>query len=125
MPRQILLVLASLLLATFVRADVHTVTKVVTVVNPKTFTGQCPAELRFTGTIFVSRHPVTVEYEWLRSDGAKGPRQRVTINSAGQGVSDTWQLGAHGQHLRVWEKLHVLAPTGITSAPATATVNCR
>ena len=101
-----------------------TVTKVVTVVNPKVYSGPCPAHLKFTGTIFVSRHPVTVEYQWERSDGGKGPRQSVTINAAGEGVSETWNLGGKGEHLNVSEKLHVLAPTGITSAPAIAKVSC-
>lgn len=113
-------------LAAFARpaAAQYTVTKVVAVVNPKSFTGDCPAQLKFTGTIFVSRHPVTVSYQWERSDGGKGPRQTVTINAAGEGVSDTWTLGSKGAHLTVSQKLHVLAPTGITSAPATAKVNC-
>jgi hypothetical protein len=110
----------------FVRpvAAQFTVTKVVAVVNPKSFTGDCPTQLKFTGTIFVSRHPVTVYYQWERSDGGKGPRQSVTINAAGEGVTDTWTLGAKGAHLTVSQKLHVLAPTGITSAPVTAKVSC-
>lgn len=108
-----------------VRAQERTVTKVVAIAKPKMYDGPAPATLEFVGTIFVSRHPVTVEYQWERSDGAKGERRKITIRSEGQGVKDSWQLGAPGEHLRVWEKLHVLVPTGIASAAAVVTVNCR
>jgi hypothetical protein len=105
-------------------AQEPTVTKVVAVVNPKSFSGDCPAELKFTGTIFVSRHPVSVTYEWERSDGARSGRKTIEIRSAGQGVSETWKLGARGETKTVWEKLHVLAPTGISSNEATVQVRC-
>ncbi len=101
------------------------VTKVVTVAKPESYNGPCPTKLAFTGTIFVSRYPATVEYQWERSDGARGERQRVEIRSAGQGVTETWWLNAPGKHLQVWEKLHLLAPTGMSSDPATVVVNCR
>src|SRR5438105_1477597 len=103
----------------------HTVTRVGIVANPRIFNGACPAQIRFTATIMVSRHPVAVSYQWERSDGASGRREQVQIRSAGQGVSTTWRLGAAGQHLTVWEKLHVLAPTGITSDSAPVRINCR
>jgi hypothetical protein len=103
----------------------HTVTKVVAIAKPAHYTGPCPADIQFIATVFVSRHPVTIEYQWERSDHARGPRQRLEIRSAGQGIYDTWRLGARGQHLRVWQKLHVLAPTGISSAPAVAQLTCR
>jgi len=106
-------------------SQTRTVTKVVTVVNPKSWNGPCPATLKFTGTIFVSHHPATVTYRWERSDGAQGQVQTLTINASGEGVTETWQLGAGKQHLKVWEKLHVLTPTGISSNAASIQVNCR
>ena len=43
----------------------------------------------------------------------------------GRGVTDTWRIGTgRGRHV-IWERLHVLAPTGIYSPPARVTVNCR
>ena len=106
-------------------SSTHTVTKVVAVVNPKSWDGPCPATVKFTGTIFVSHHPATVTYRWERSDGAKGPTQTLTINASGEGVTDTWTLGAGKQHKKVWERLHVLTPTGISSNTASVDVHCR
>ena len=101
------------------------VTKVVTVVNPKAWNGRAPAHLTFTGTIFVANPPVEVEYTWIRSDGAKGGVQRATIRSAGEGFTDTWDVGAPKQKMRVWERLQVISPNNASSNPAIATVNCR
>ncbi|HTX99652.1 MAG TPA: hypothetical protein VMG09_06500 [Bacteroidota bacterium] len=102
-----------------------TVTKVVAIAKPKVFNGRCPATIQFVGTIFVKNPPVTVEYEWLRSDGATGGHQTIEIRSAGQGVYDSWTLGSPKEHLRVWEKVHVISPVNRTSGPATAVVNCK
>ena len=101
------------------------VRKVVTVVNPKTWNGRAPAHLRFTGTIFVNNPPVEVEFTWVRSDGAKSGVQRVTIASAGQGFTDTWDVGAPKEKMRVWERLEVLSPNHASSNPAVAVVSCR
>jgi len=108
-----------------VAAQEHTVTKVgIAPIQP--YNGSCPTEVRFRATVFVSRHPVTIEYQWERSDGAKGQRQKIEIRSAGQEVDDTWTLGSNRERgtKTVWEKLHVLAPTGISSAPITAKITC-
>ena len=102
----------------------HTVTKVVVIGKPSTYTGPCPAEIQFVGTIFVSEPPVTVEYEWERSDGARGERHRLEIRSAGQGVYETWKLGEPTKHMRVWERLHILSPRNMTSPHAVVTINC-
>ncbi|HZP67897.1 MAG TPA: hypothetical protein VFB32_16460 [Rudaea sp.] len=106
-------------------AQEHTVTKVGIVAKPKAYTGACPADIKFIATIFVSRHPVTVTYQWERSDGAKSAPQKVEITSSGRGVDTTWKLGAPGKTTTVWQKLHVLAPTGISSDPAEVTLDCR
>jgi hypothetical protein len=112
-----------LLIAT--AAHAQTVTRVGIVAKPKNFSGRCPAEIQFIGTIRVSRHPVEVEYVWERSDGARSERHRTVIRSAGQGVNEYWTLGARGMRKVVWEQLHVLAPTNIRSARVPVRVNCR
>lgn len=121
--RSVLVVL--LLAAVSAFAQVHTVTRVAIVARPKVYDGPCPANLQFTATIFVSRHPVKVTYEWIRSDGARSGRQEVVIRAAGQGVTDSWTLGGRRFHKTVWEQLHVLAPTGISSPRGVVRVNCR
>ncbi len=99
-------------------AQTGKVTKVVVIAKPKTYAGPAPTTIEFVGTIFVNKQPTTVEYQWERSDGAVGPRKKLTIRAAGEGVTDTWKLGAPGDHIRVWEKLHVFVPNEKLSGPA-------
>jgi hypothetical protein len=103
----------------------RTVTLVGAVARPRVYRGPCPANIEFIATVFVSRHPVWIEYDWERSDGSRSARQRVQIRSAGQGIRTTWTLGGRRDHREVWERLHVLAPTGISSPAARARINCQ
>jgi hypothetical protein len=116
------LALAAVALAAY--AEQRTVTRVGIVAKPRAYNGPCPASLEFIATIHVSRHPVRVEYQWERSDGGRGRRETIEIRSAGQGVTDTWTLGRGGERRVVWERLHVLAPTGISSPEARVRVDC-
>ena len=106
-------------------AQAPAVTHVGLVARPKAYVGPCPAALHFIGTLHVDHHPAVIDYQWERSDGAKGPRQRMTIAGASQKVHDTWTLGARGTNVKVWESLHVLAPAGIESAIVYVHVDCR
>lgn len=105
-------------------AQVRTVTRVGLVVRPQAYSGSCPATFNFIGTIHV-RHPARVEYQWERSDGGRGQREVVDIRGAAQGVRETWTLGAPGERRTVWMRLHVLAPTGISSPTVRVRLNCR
>ena len=116
---------AALTFSLAVYAAEHTVTRVGIVAKPKSYHGDCPTTIEWIATIHVSHHPVKVTYQWERSDGAHGQRQEVEINAAGMGVSDTWELGGPGMHKVVWERLHVLAPTGISSPEAHVKIECR
>jgi hypothetical protein len=53
-----------------------------------------------------------------------GPREFVDIRSAGKGVTTTWQVGTPRRNFSGWEKLHVLAPTGIISNQAAFQIKC-
>lgn len=110
-------------------AQQQAVTEVTVVANPQAYKGPCPGKLKFTGTMYVSRYPMTLNYQWERSDGAKGPVRVVHIPNAKTRsitVVDYWQVGASGQHLQVWERLRVrTGNTDITSSPATVTISCR
>ena len=105
-------------------AQTHTVSGVGLVVRPHVHRGHCPATFDFFGTIHV-RHPARVEYEWERSDGGRGPRQVVDIHGARQTVRETWTFGAPGERRTEWMRLHVLAPTGISSPQVRVRVECR
>lgn len=107
-----------------VRADGPVVTHVSVGARPESYVGKCPAHLRFIATIVVSRSPVVVEYQWERSDGAQSAPQRIEVRGKGRGVTDSWELGAPHAPQQVWERLHVLAPNGVTSAPARVRVAC-
>ncbi|HUJ00730.1 MAG TPA: hypothetical protein VLY46_10870 [Usitatibacter sp.] len=107
-------------------AQQRTVTRVGIVAKPHSYSGPCPATIEFIATIHVSHHPVRVEYEWERSDGARSRREVIDIHAAGEGVSTTWTIGGHpGERRVVWERLHVLAPTGISSPEAHVRIDCR
>jgi hypothetical protein len=105
-------------------AQQYVVTKVVAIAKPNTYAGPCPAAIEFLGTIFVSR-PGRIEYRWERSDGVMGPRESVDIRSAGKGVTTTWRVGSPHKSFSGWEKLHVLAPTGIISNQASIQIKCK
>jgi len=127
-----LLVLAALLVsppAQMVWAQGAPITAVTVAAYPQSYTGPCPAKITFTGKIYVDRYPMTFNYQWQRSDGAKGPLRMMRVPNASTRVLtviEHWQLGAPGQQKQVWEQLRVRSGnTDITSAPATATINCR
>lgn len=101
------------------------VTKLKIGVKPTSFNGHCPATFDFHCTITVNHSPATVEYEWVRSDGVKGPKARVEIRHGSVTVSDRWQLGEGKQHLREWEKVHIISPKDMNSPAAVVNVNCR
>ena len=104
---------------------IHTVSAVTASASIGTYTGPCPAKLVFTGTITTTAVPkVPITYQWLRSDKTKGPKRTIRMTSRSAKVTDTWQLGRAGEMIRVWKKLQILAPTGITSNQADAAILC-
>ena len=101
------------------------VTSVKVIAVPADYAGACPAALEFVGTVKVSKHPVTVEYLWERSNGSRTQPRRIQIRSAVQKITDEWAIGGAPGTLKVWEKLTILSPSTISSATAKASVNCR
>jgi hypothetical protein len=69
--------------------------------NRSKYAGACPVEVIFTGNINLNTpHPrgFTFNYQWVRSDGAKG-RVNVVRPSPGQHmlvVKEPWSVGAPG-----------------------------
>ena len=97
--------------------------------SPQHYTGPCPGHIRFTARIVVEHYPMALNYQWERSDGAKGPVKVVKVPSAATKTIttvDTWQVGTRCERGEVWEKLRVRSGNAdITSDQATATVTCR
>jgi hypothetical protein len=97
------------------------------VASAQNYRGPCPAKIRFTGTIRINKGPMTLNYQWERSDGAKGEvmvRRVSNPNARTVTVVDTWELSA--THKEVWVKLRVRCGNeDVTSEPAHVTINCR
>jgi hypothetical protein len=53
------------------------ISRVTVGVNYSRYNGSCPANLRFTANIYVDRVPMSYNYEWERSDGAKSGERVV------------------------------------------------
>jgi hypothetical protein len=107
-------------------ADVGDVT---VTAKPESFAGQCPATIKFTGTIQVLSYPMSFNYHWERSDGVKGEVRVVHVPNAKTRtvtVVDYWRVGSKGKNLEVWEKLHVnCGNTHIVGGPASSSINCQ
>jgi hypothetical protein len=97
--------------------------------NYQEYSGPCPAKLKFTATVNVTQLPMSFNYQWERSDGAKSKLKVMHVPSGHTGpvtIVEEWQLGTKGKQVQVSEKLHVKSGNlDITSAPAVVVVNCR
>lgn len=102
------------------------VTRVVATVRPVSFAGKCPATLHWSAVLTVRNPPATVQYEWIRSDSAKGPTKEIVIKgTSGTVGGESWQLGGDKDRIHVWERLHVISPNVVNSRAAGVNVTCR
>ena len=96
--------------------------------NKTSYTGKCPTTIKFTGKIEVNKFPMSLNYHWERSDGAKTAVKVVHVKKGTKTLTvvDTWKLGAAGKHVDGWVKLIVNSGnTHITSDPANFTLDCK
>jgi len=97
--------------------------------RPESFNGTCPAHIHFSARIEIDKYPLSLNYEWIRSDGAKGPLKTWRAPSSGTRsltATDSWTLGQKGEHIEVWEKIRVRSGnTDITSDSVTVSITCR
>ncbi len=99
-------------------------------VNPERYSGACPVTLRFDGNIRVtnlSGGPITVNYRFIRSDGASSPHYTHTLYGDGVlPVNTTWRLGSsdYGK-IDGWVSIMVVKPYSVESNRAYFTVECR
>ncbi len=84
----------------------------------------CPIRYDFSATITVNGAG-TVTYRWERSDGATSQSASITFGGPGsQVVTTSWTLGAHGQTVNGWERVHILSPNDLTSNQANFVLTC-
>jgi len=97
--------------------------------TPSKYKGNCPVRIHFAGRVGVTVHPMVFNYQFERSDGAKGELKVIHVTNPNAqiiGVHDWWQIGAAGQHVQVWEKLRVASGnTRIESSQADVDITCR
>ncbi|HOI15876.1 MAG TPA: hypothetical protein PK036_05990 [Geobacteraceae bacterium] len=93
--------------------------------HPPEYTGRCPAEIRFMGRISVSG-PASVQYRFIRSDGAHAPIQAINFDRAGsRPVRTTWTLGGPGlPNYEGWQAIEVVYPQHVTSNKAGFRLRC-
>jgi hypothetical protein len=95
--------------------------------SPSSFSGRCPAEILFTGTITAPR-PGKVTYRFIRSDGgAEDPVELVFPKADTAAVGMTWQVGGPGadfKDYRGWLTLEILEPIHLQATPATFRLRC-
>ena len=97
------------------------VTNVTAFASPPSYTGPCPYQFNFSGTI-TTNGAGSVTYQWERSDGTSDAPQTVSFASAGSIVVTTyWFLGGGGTD---WERIRILSPNSMVSNEAFFTLNC-
>lgn len=83
--------------------------------------GSCPVTLNFTGSISTDSAG-TVQYVFIRSDGASGPVQTLDFKAAGtQTVSTSWTLGDAKAlpAYQGWQALRIISPNALESSHET------
>lgn len=100
------------------------VTNIETSVDPTT-SNACSQKFVFSAKIYANA-AMTVNYKWLRSDGATAPSQSITFTGAGsQTVTDEWTLSrASGQSYSGWKRIEVTSPGSTLSNKAEFTISC-
>lgn len=96
--------------------------------SPESYSGKCPATIRFEGKITVTgvTRPVKVQYKFIRSDGALAPVETLVFERDGsKKVSTTWTLGGPGlPTYSGWEAIRIVYPQELDSDHAEFSVNC-
>ncbi len=89
---------------------------------PEKYEGSCPAVIKFSGKIVVSR-ACNLSYRFVRSDGAKSQTYELFFKEPGdQPVEDEWRLNGD---FSGWVAIEVLSPGNVFSNKANFTVKCR
>jgi hypothetical protein len=101
------------------------VTNISLLASPEKYQGVCPALAGFDGVIETDNQG-TVQYTFVRSDGAIGPLQTLNFKSAGKlPVRNTWSLGGAGlPSYSGWQAIKILSPVVMESGKAGFEMQC-
>ena len=91
--------------------------------EPEVHTGDCPAPIRFNGTLTANRAG-TVTYQYVKHDGTKSPEFKLTFDGPGTKPTRAWQTtvskpapgktlsagGGNADDIQGWYRLDVLSP---------------
>ncbi|MES2205549.1 MAG: hypothetical protein V4525_01985 [Pseudomonadota bacterium] len=94
--------------------------------NIAVYHGNCPAVIKFTGTITVDA-PGTIDYQFTRSDGAIDTNiKHLSFAKAGTlAISTTWTLGGPARpHIKGWQAVKTLGAQGKEFSHADFEVFC-
>ncbi|MGW5688701.1 hypothetical protein [Nonomuraea sp. NPDC003754] len=91
-------------------------------VTPPAYSGTCPATVRFTGTIQVSRVPVRVAYQWIDSEQGDGPVEYLDFPAGGPRIRQVGLPLSVGNSTGGWKAIHVAR--GYDSGRAPYRVTC-
>ncbi|HVM88880.1 MAG TPA: hypothetical protein VMT76_11895 [Puia sp.] len=90
-------------------------------VNNPAYNGACPAKIIFKAVIHYSGAG-TLQYQWVRSDGAHPPTMTIKLDGSGTRIVNTsWQLG---KSYSGWEALKVISPGSFESSKAEFNMTC-
>lgn len=90
-------------------------------VDNRAYNGACPAKIIFKAVIHYSGAG-TLQYQWVRSDGAHPPTMTIKLDGSGTRIVNTsWQLG---KSYSGWEALKVISPGAFESSRAEFNMTC-
>ncbi|WP_187414454.1 hypothetical protein [Nonomuraea sp. PA05] len=91
--------------------------------DPPSYGGACPATVRFTGTIQVSRTPAKVDFQWIDSATGEGPAQSLHFAANGPRSRQVVLPMGVGSSTSGWKAIRLLT-AGHDSGRAAYQVTC-
>lgn len=99
---------------------VFKVTQLTIAASPAAYSGSCPRDITFYGTI-TTNGSGEVKYRWIRSDGTETGESTLGFDFASsKSVENSWSRnGGNG-----WEKLKIVSPNTLESSQALFSISC-
>lgn len=99
---------------------VFKVTQLTIAASPAAYSGSCPKDITFYGTITTNGRG-EVKYRWVRSDGSETSESTIGFDFASsKTVENSWsRSGGSG-----WERLKIVSPNTLESSQASFSISC-